>query len=430
MSFVVRAPRRLPFALATIGVMAAVLTTPACDNPGDGAAADAESLARQAVIRDSAGVRIVENPRPPADTRLGWEVGTEPAVSIGALEGEEPYLLDRVRGALTLADGRIVVADIGSNELRVFDAWGRYQSTWGGTGDGPGEFENLLGFDRWPGDSLITWFAQGRRLTVFDNRGHFGRTFALEGAIHRSPEVALPTGRILASEAIPETILRDLRQDGLHRREDLYQVHGAEGEQQARLGTFYATETHREYSGSRIRVMSLLFDHDIASFMWGDLVVVAPNYSYEIRAFDADGTLRRIVRRDHEVIARTASHVDAYIEDRVTREPERLRADRRRTLRERYEGIPLPETHPAFVTAIADALDHLWVQEYRLPGEGDAAPLWTIFDPQGRVLGLVETPAGVTDIYEIGDNHILGRATDDLGVEYVQAWPLSRREGY
>ena len=242
--------------------------------------------------------------------------------------------------------------------------------------------------------------------------------------------MALPTGRILASETIPETILRDLRQDGLHRREDLYQVHGAEGEQQARLGTFYGTETHREYSGSRIRVMSLLFDHDIASFMWGDLVVVAPNYSYEIRAFDADGTLRRIVRRDHEVIARTASHVDAYIEDRVTREPERLRADRRRTLRERYEGIPLPETHPAFVTAIADALDHLWVQEYRLPGEGDAAPLWTIFDPQGRVLGLVETPAGVTDIYEIGDNHILGRATDDLGVEYVQAWPLSRREGY
>ena len=171
MSFVVRAPRRLPFAPATVGAIVAAMTMLACDNPGDGAAADAESLARQAVIRDSAGVRIVENPRPPADTRLGWEVGTEPAVSIGALEGEEPYLLDRVRGALTLADGRIVVADIGSNELRVFDAWGRYQSTWGGTGDGPGEFENLLGFDRWPGDSLITWFAQGRRLTVFDNRG-------------------------------------------------------------------------------------------------------------------------------------------------------------------------------------------------------------------------------------------------------------------
>ena len=424
MSFVAVAPRGLPFAPAAVGVMAAALTMLACDNPGDGAAADAESLARRAVIRDSAGIRIVENPRPQADTRLGWEVGAEPVVSIGALEGDDPYLLDLVRGALTLADGRIVVENTGANELRVFDASGRYLSTWGGSGDGPGEFDDLIGMDRWPGDSLITWFAQGRRLTVFDNRGNFGRTFALEGAVHRSPEVALPTGRILASE----TIIPELRQDGLQRDTVVYQLQGAQGGQQGRLGTFLGSERHREYSGSRTRVMSLIFDHDIANFMWGDLVVVAPNYGYEIRAFDTDGTLKRIVRREHEVITRTAAHVDAYIEERVMREPERLRADRRRAMRERYEGIPLPETHPAFVTAIADAVDHLWVQEYRLPGEGDAAPLWTIFDPQGSVLGFVETPAGVTDIYEIGEHHILGRAIDELGVEYVQVWPLRRRK--
>ena len=106
------------------------MTAVACDIAEDGAATDAESLARQAVIWDSAGVRIVESPRPPADSRLGWQVGAEPSVSIGALEGEEPYLLDRVRGALTLSDGRIVVENSGANELRVFDASGRYLATW------------------------------------------------------------------------------------------------------------------------------------------------------------------------------------------------------------------------------------------------------------------------------------------------------------
>ena len=415
---------RAPLDMATVVAMAAVMTILACDTPGDGAAANAGSLARQAVIRDSAGVRIVENPRPPADSRLGWQVGAEPVVSIGALDGAEPYMLDRVRGALTLADGRIVVEDIGPDELRVFDASGRYLSTWGGAGDGPGEFDNLMGMDRWPGDSLITWFAQGRRLTVFDNRGNFGRTFALEGGIHRNPEFTLPTGRIVGSE----TVFPESRQDGLQRDEVIYQMHGAAGAQLGRLGTFVGGETHREYNGNRTRVMSLIFDHDIASFVWRDLVVVAPNYSYEIRAFGADGALRRIVRRDHEVIVRTAAHLDAYIEDRVIREPERVQAARRRTLRQRYEGIPLPETHPAFVTAIADVLDHLWVQEYRLPGEGDADPEWTIFDPEGRVLGLVETPTVLTDIYEIGEDYILGRATDELGVEYVRVWPLSRGE--
>ena len=148
------------------------------------------------MVRDSAGVRIVESLRPPADSRLGWQIGAEPDVSIGALEGEAPYLLDRVQGALTLADGRIVVRNVGSRDLRVFDASGSHLATWGGAGDGPGEFENLFGVGRWPGDSLIAWFAQGRRLSVFDGEGNFGRTFGLEGSAHREPQVGLPAGRI------------------------------------------------------------------------------------------------------------------------------------------------------------------------------------------------------------------------------------------
>lgn len=34
-------------------------------------------------VRDSAGIRIAENPRPAPDSRLGWTVSTEPLVSIG-----------------------------------------------------------------------------------------------------------------------------------------------------------------------------------------------------------------------------------------------------------------------------------------------------------------------------------------------------------
>ena len=44
----------------------------------------------------------------------------------------------------------------------------------------------------------------------------------------------------------------------------------------------------------------------------------------------------------------------------------------------------------------------------------------------GTGLGFVETPAELTDIYEIDENRILGRVTDELGVEYVQVWPLRR----
>jgi len=56
--------------------------------------------------RDSAGILIVENARPPTDSRLPWRIGVEPAASIGTLEGEEPYLLHYVADATKLPDGR------------------------------------------------------------------------------------------------------------------------------------------------------------------------------------------------------------------------------------------------------------------------------------------------------------------------------------
>ena len=50
------------------------------------------------------------------------------------------------------------------------------------------------------------------------------------------------------------------------------------------------------------------------------------------------------------------------------------------------------------------------------------------FDPAGRVLGFVETPKDFA-IFEIGEDYLLGTATDDLEVERVQLWPLERSGG-
>jgi len=33
-----------------------------------------------------------------------------------------------------------------------------------------------------------------------------------------------------------------------------------------------------------------------------------------------------------------------------------------------YDAMPVPETLPAFDTIMSDALHHLWVREYPLPG--------------------------------------------------------------
>ena len=407
------------------GLTALTLAMVACGRPDEPRAGGDGAPTPAAEVRDSAGVRIVENVRPPVGSRLEWTVGSEPAVSIGALEGADPYLLDGVRDLLTLPDGRIVVANRGSHELRVFDAAGSHLATWGGEGEGPGEFNSLVQVERWPGDSVVAWYSQDRRLSVFDAEGNFGRTLKLESDRPISADAVFPSGAILVSQSVPGGSAAD----GSSREQRRYEVRVAEGEQPASLGSFFGSERYTSSLGATMFLMTVPFAHRIVNFAWGELAVVASNDSYEVRAYGADGSLVRIVRIDHDLIPVTSAHRDAFVERQaVAPEPSGVTAETTRQLRDFYRDVPLPETHPAFVTAMADALDHLWVQEYNLPGEGGANPLWTVLDPEGRVLGFVETPAGLR-VYEIGEDYILGRSTDDLGVEYAQVWPLSRSGG-
>ena len=165
---------------------------------------------------------------------------------------------------------------------------------------------------------------------------------------------------------------------------------------------------------------------------WGDRIVIGDTDRYELKAFRADGSLERIVRRAHVPRAPAAADVAAYIDQQVPQarpgmsdaDVERLQQDSRR----RWESVPVAEHFPVFKSLMSDVLDHLWVEEYEFPGEGRPGSLWTVFDSEGRVLGLVETPEGLW-IWEIGEDYILGRADDELGVESVQVWPLERSGG-
>ncbi len=355
----------------------------------------------QSEIRDSAGVQIVENPRPADDLRLPWRIGPEPSVSIGALEGAEPYMLYLAWDATRLRDGRIVIANVGTDELRVFDASGTHLATWGGQGEGPGEFTGLWQVEPWPGDSIVAWHAPRFGISVFDAQGNFARTIRLvhdEGISPMQrfrPQSTKRDGTILAAHS-PEggdTVAVQLR-DG-------------KGEVQSSFGTHPGREP--------------------VWASWGDLTVVGNTGRYEVRAFGADGSLARIVRRDHIPRPPTQGDVAAYIEQRVASNIRATESEQAQSRRQ-YQTVPVAEYFPAFESIMRDALDHLWVEEYEVPGEERPGSLWAVFDPEGQVLGFVETPEGLW-IFEIGEDYILGRTLDELNVEYVQLWPLERSGG-
>ncbi len=406
----------VPLTIAAVGSVA-------CADSGDPAPAPPEGPAPDFETPDTTGVPIIENARPPADSRLDWRIGERPALSIGEVDGPDPYLLD-LSDILRMPDGRIIVADRASGELRAFDTLGVHLATWGGSGEGPGEFINLISVDPWPGDSLVARWSQGNRLTVFDSQGGYGRVFGMQDRVRISVETVLPGGLVVGSRLDPTAS----SQPGLSRSRSIYEIRGPDGEPGPTLGSFPGSEWYSPPVEDGVMVIGIPFSRGDVVVPWGDDVIVGSDDTYEFRVYSTDGTLKRIVRREHDLIPTTPAHLDALIERRVAGSPETERAARRREERERYENVRLPETHPAFSRVRADELNHLWVQEYTLPGEGGPNPVWTVFDPDGHVLGYVETPAGLR-IFQIGEDHILGYATDELGVEYVQVWSLSRSGG-
>ena len=380
----------------------------------------------QSETRDSADIRIVENTRPPDDSRLPWRIGPEPSVSIGVLEGEEPYMLDGVIDALVLSDGRIVVGNQGTYELRVFNPSGIHLDTWGGEGEGPGEFPYLRGLERWPGDSVAAWYGLRRGISVFDADGNFGRNFTLErneddpGAFAVMPKSVTHDGLVLTTHDphMIDTVLVEIR-DGEGGIRSSLGIHSGQ-EMQLVDGMMYQT----------------MFGARVAQEPWGDLIVISQTNRYELKAFSRNGTPERIVRRGHEPRAVTQGDVDAYIDASIEEEvpyyPDDLSESDIRTYqaeeRRRYRSAPFAERFPAFTSLVVDALDYLWVQEYEFPGEARPGSLWTVFDPEGRVLGFVETPDGL-QVFEIGEHYILGLRGDEFDVESVEVWALERSDG-
>ncbi|WP_420449196.1 hypothetical protein [Candidatus Palauibacter sp.] len=365
-------------------------------------------------MRDSAGVTIVDNGRPALDSRLGWRVGPTPTATIGTTEGDPAYELFRAGDATRLSDGRIVVANAGTGELRVYDPEGIHLASWGGQGDGPGEFGPMApgGLEAWPGDSLMARDAFSGRVSIFSADGAFGRALRPEGG-YASVVGPLPDGRVFAATLWTYSGGSPGASE-LTRPELEYGILEADGSVHRDLGAYPGSELYVVNTANGPLLRRYPFSRSAYPLVWGDLVVISANDRYEIRAYRPDGALARIVRRDHEARAPTWADLRDYVAGQNPDRPEAPDA---------VADMPLVEAFPAFARVLVDRLAHLWIEEYRLPGETHR--LWTVFDPEGRTLGLVEMP-GSFAVQEIGEDYILGTRQDELDIEYVESWSLDR----
>lgn len=100
-----------------------------------------------------------------------WSLGNIPSVTIGVAEGDERYELSGASSSLRLADERIVIANSGTNELRVYDGTGQFVGSIGRKGEGPGEFIGALQMVALSESTFAVFDQQNQRLSRFDTAG-------------------------------------------------------------------------------------------------------------------------------------------------------------------------------------------------------------------------------------------------------------------
>jgi hypothetical protein len=365
-------------------------------------------------------VRIIEN----ADYRWpegeGWRFSEAPTVDIGASQSETEQLFNVV-DALKLDDGRIVVANSGSGELRFYDAAGAFLNTSGRKGDGPGEFGELL-WMRTHGDSLLAFDWDGAKLSVFGLDGTFARSVAMRPLIQTggAPSYLSPfaDGTLLAVASLYRSESGGL-EAGMRRNTALHLRCDMDGGLIDTVGALPGDEWYLRSEGGGVvgGVRALgLEGHTTAhsdGFFYGD------SESYEIGDYDRDGTLTRLIRLDRPNRPVTDRDIELYEEDQV----EEWGGDpvARQAIQRMLIDMPFPETLPAYGEFRVDEEGNLWVSDYRRPGE--KATRWTVFDPSGAALGVVEMPPRFTP-YQIGSDFVLGRWQDELDVEHVRVYGL------
>jgi hypothetical protein len=407
-----------PMTLPAGGILSGLLVATACSSGGESGIPAYES-------RDSAGVEVVWTGPPMYPDSVTWVVELEPALQIGTQGGEFPYLLSRVRDAGRTPDGRIVILEGESLELRVFGPDGVHIRSFGRRGDGPLEFERWPKMTLAPPDTVVVWDPGHGRLSWFDLSGGLLRQssflplLAELGGLMGSPWQVHRDGALLMTSPVSG---RD--RDGSFDNPVRIGVVDEEGEVHHDFGQFpfgngYAHPMGFSFAGwFGPRVLGAIGPESLR-------VALSAPEEWEIRFYSSNGDLTRIMKAPIQRVAvspeirdaRRAYTLDIALQIGLTEGD----ADRIE------DGMPVPDSLPAISRMLWDRGDRLWVG--RREADPQKTEFFDVFDTDGRWITTVHLPSDLGSIREIGEDYVLLVWWDDLQVPYLRLHRLRRNEG-
>lgn len=334
----VRATCPLLFVLSLIGC-----TTPT-DRAGEPSTpARAGDEVPSITRRDSAGIRIVENPAL-ADSPVRFRLGAQPTLDVGGLDADPELEFNAKRGelwAVPLRNGGLGVLDI--TRVQLFSRTGARERVIDRAGGGPDEFRALYSGCGLAGDTLVVIDGQLSRIVTLSPDGAFLQRTQHDDAraVQRHP--CFGDGTLLVKRTVA-------RRDGAEDVE-LVRLHrdGAVLNMVARLPD--------------VPALDMVTKANIAAVASSHLAYFGDGATGEIRVSDREGGLVHIIRTRDRLVSITSPEIEAEL---AATFPTGVVAEANRaTVLARARARVSRTTWPVYAQLFPGDDGRVWVQHYR-----------------------------------------------------------------
>ena len=379
-------------------------------------------------IRDSAGIRIVATPDWTTDGNMN--VPDSSTVTIGVTESSE-YELSGIVGAFLLSDGRIVVGDAATRQVRCYSSSGTLLWSLGRRGSGPGEFNSILRIARYRGDSILVHDFGARRFSIVSPAGAFARYWTPAKPASVQDKMLQFVGAWSDGTVVLKTSpIHRPREDPRVVRIDIEILSfDPTGSFAKTLGVFRGEEW---YEGRGFGIGRLPFSRSTQFALSDGGFVAGATDEFEITDFTRDGHPRSITRRLSR--ARPISPSDV----RNTRT--RLLEEKRKARDLMYRGLPdsirqqidvgenrmveempFPPTYPTFSRLLVSLDQSVWVRN-ELSASSASSETWSVFDKGGMLTEHLRLPPG-DSLQDATRTEVLVISTDSMGLQAVRLLP-------
>ncbi len=378
------------------------------------AAAGQETGPPSVFRRDSAGIEVVEALRPLWGDSSRWSVDPEPLVDLTLSGSGPPHEFFRARSMKQRPDGSLMIADGSSRQVRVFSATGEFLGSFGGRGDGPGEFRNLQAIEN-AGDTLLA-LGNGR-VTVAAPDLAVVRTFSLPGFMN---DLHYLDGGAILTESFSPRPQRNAPNE-VNRHAEPLMVFDLDGARIDSIGETRGTETYAYARDGMVAGAPPLFGKTSHIAVLGQRIFRGSADAMQVEELDMSGSLVRILRIPGYPLDLSGAQVAAERDARLGG----YRPGSTSVFRMLAEDLPDAATRPAYAEILVDPSGAVWLELYRGDSEQDQPREWLVLDVDGTWLGTVEVPRRFT-VMNITMETVLGVREDELDVEHPQVLRLTR----